>query len=148
MDLSSLNDSNIQLNEDSNNQTNEDNNTQLCNICSLTLVDNKVKLKCNHEYHYECILLWYKKTITNNYTQSITKPRECPYCRKTGGYLPINYDKKYIKFIHSPKYSKMSDEELKKLLQPRKQCKSLTSKKVQCKKNALYDKEYCHIHNK
>jgi len=55
-----------------------------CAICGDNL-DNGEQvhiLKCNHKFHLDCI---YKQYI---FSQS-KKKRECPYCRKDGGFLPL-----------------------------------------------------------
>lgn len=39
-----------------------------CGVCYTTLDKKKVKLKCGHEFHYECLSKKYSKF-------------ECPYCR-------------------------------------------------------------------
>ena len=49
-----------------------------CGICGSELLEDVVKLKCNHMYHFECISLSYKFSHT----------KQCPYCRKHGGSLP------------------------------------------------------------
>jgi len=43
-----------------------------CGICGSALLEDVVKLKCNHMYHYECISLAYK----------FSHSKLCPYCRK------------------------------------------------------------------
>ena len=80
------------------------NDNNLCNICSQPLLpDDTIKLQCHHEYHYECIKAWYKKTMENVHGSASSKSRECPYCRKSGGYLPLREGDQYMKDIHSPK---------------------------------------------
>ena len=121
---------------------------ETCDICSLELSSgDNIKLKCKHEYHYDCILNWYIKTVSGNNNPSNAKARECPYCRQIGGFLPMKHNITYMKHIHAPKYSKVDDETLKKMLEPRIKCKSVTKVCNPCK---LYAKggEYCHIHKK
>jgi len=124
--------------------------TDTCNICSLELLSNdKIKLKCKHEYHYDCILNWYIKTVSsNNSNPSSSKIRECPYCRQVGGYLPMKLNTNYIKHIHAPKYSKFNKEDLNKMLKPKVKCKGITKTGNVCKLYAKEDGEYCHIHHK
>ena len=52
----------------------------ICSICGDKL-DNEYNhtLKCNHKYHYQCILLSFKN-MNNN---------ECPYCRSPNNILPV-----------------------------------------------------------
>ena len=61
-----------------------------CGICGSALLDldDIVKLKCNHKYHFECITLSYK--FSHN--------KLCPYCRKPS---PIPTSKNAIKPIGS-----------------------------------------------
>lgn len=47
-----------------------------------------VKLKCGHTFLYEHITESYK--ITNCSGRNYIGKRICPYCRKSGGYLPYN----------------------------------------------------------
>ena len=69
------------------------------NMCGICLEDFNCKLesdiivtlKCKHRYCYEC--------ICNSYLKSKEK-RQCPYCRKKGGYLPLPESATPIKFIH------------------------------------------------
>lgn len=130
------------------NQQNDNN----CGICSIKLIpEDTVRLDCHHEYHYECIYNWYKKTIQNTSCSSSSKRRECPYCRKPGGYLPIK--KEYEKEIHSPKYA--SKNKITKISNPiiannnnnnnGDGCNALTKAGNPCKFKGHYD-GYCHIH--
>ena len=41
-----------------------------CSICLSKIYKQKIKLKCNHFYHKECIEKWF------------TKNNSCPVCRK------------------------------------------------------------------
>mgnify|MGYP000244599309 CR=1 FL=1 len=47
-----------------------------------------VQLKCGHQYYYDNIIESYK--ITNTSGRNYIGKRICPYCRKSGGYLPYN----------------------------------------------------------
>lgn len=52
-----------------------------CLVCHDKIKEeDKVVLKCGHKYHYNCIFMTFK---SNN------NKRECPYCRKDGGYLKL-----------------------------------------------------------
>jgi hypothetical protein len=53
------------------NKVNEDNEDNDCGICGSQLIEDIVKLKCNHKYHFECLYLSYKFSHSNS----------CPYCR-------------------------------------------------------------------
>lgn len=67
------------------------------NYCLISYADfkeedynnnNVVKLKCGHNYIYQHIIESYK--ITNCSGRNYIGKRICPYCRKSGGYLPYN----------------------------------------------------------
>ena len=65
-----------------------------CDICGEP---HKLKyvqtLKCNHSYHYECIL--------KTFTFDRKKQNECPLCRAKNGLLPlVNGLPKLIRSIH------------------------------------------------
>jgi hypothetical protein len=69
------------------------------NMCGICLDDLNCKsesgiivtLKCKHRYCYECI---YDSYLKNK------EKRQCPYCRKKGGYLPLPESTTPTKFIH------------------------------------------------
>lgn len=63
---------------------------EYCNICYDTHNSETIELLCKHKYHYECI----KDSYKNN------RSRECPYCRRDGGYLPLKEGDKPIRGIH------------------------------------------------
>ena len=71
--------------------SNDDEN--ICKICYDVLKpqDNISLLKCKHKFHYECILMTYK---------TLKGKRQCPYCRKDGGYLDLYPGKAPTKYIH------------------------------------------------
>ena len=53
---------------------------EVCSICGDSLKKHYCqKLKCNHEFHYECLMKSFISMKNNN----------CPYCRSTNNYLPI-----------------------------------------------------------
>ncbi len=123
-------------------KTTINNNDGVCLICSITLSqEDSVRLQCKHEYHYECIRSWYKKIMENINSATSNKIRECPYCRKPGGYLPLIQGKNYEKDIHSPKIVRTS--KVKKY----SQCQGVTKMGLQCKHKGTYN-GYCFIHNK
>tara|TARA_B100000795_G_C22648934_1_gene379516 strand:+ start:162 stop:605 length:444 start_codon:yes stop_codon:yes gene_type:complete len=78
-----------------------------CNICCSKMITGEtiVKLLCKHYYHYECIL--------ENYRNSTTMVRECPYCRSNGGWLPLLQNTKPELHIHQEYCSKVQDKKLK-----------------------------------
>ena len=59
--------------------------------------NNKVTLKCKHAFHYNCILSAFKNDNSKHYK---TKKNMCPYCRSSGGYLPLEPGVIPIKYIH------------------------------------------------
>lgn len=61
----------------------------ICYICYDANNEDSIKLKCNHKFHYDCIL--------NSY---IKNPKICPYCRQINGYIPLKKNIKPIKNIH------------------------------------------------
>jgi hypothetical protein len=69
-----------------------DETTQECDICG-DLLNTFTTLKCNHKFHYECILDWYKECKNNKKGNSklISEyiERSCPYCKSDGGYLKL-----------------------------------------------------------
>ena len=64
-----------------------------CKVCYDNIEDgNYIELKCSHAYHSDCILM--------SYQMKTDRFRECPYCRKDGGYLPLLDGQTPIKNIH------------------------------------------------
>ena len=72
--------------------------TLLCGICNEKIdISYKHKLKCNHEFHYECLY--------NSFKYDWIKC--CPYCRSENNVLPlVNGIKKINKNIHDLTLSK------------------------------------------
>ena len=131
---------------------------KICPICYDILDDsdeslNKtVKLKCGHEFHYNCILSSYK-------TDKMA--RVCPFCRMDGGYLKLEENTFPLKHIH------IEYRQIRKCLQNNdlKTLEKITDKYIdkskchcilksgvnygtQCKKHKQKDSKYCYIHNK
>jgi len=106
--------------------------TNKCTICSRELISNKFSLDCGHEYHYECIYNWFKKTVS---TMHSSKNRECPYCRKQSNYLPLKEGYSYIKHLHDP---------IHQPIQKITPCKGVTKNGLQCKLKGVNG--YCNIH--
>lgn len=95
----------------------------LCNICAKLLGtnDQNIKLKCGHEYHYECMETWYK----------YGKTKECPYCRQPDVFQPKIREKSII------------------LEKPKGGCQGITKLGKKCKlKPCTNGNGYCHIHSK
>lgn len=67
---------------------------ECCAVCGDNLSHKFVHtLKCNHSYHYECIM----KTFTFDHK----KRNECPLCRQPSGFLPlVNGLPRLHKYIH------------------------------------------------
>jgi hypothetical protein len=67
-------------------------NEIICGICAEPLNNKfKTKLKCNHEFHYECLQNSFKKDWL----------KMCPYCRSENNFLPlVNGIKKIDYNIH------------------------------------------------
>ena len=69
------------------------NQNNICGICKDELLeDNKIKeelikTNCNHIFHFECLEESYKQNINKYYEYN--KIRQCPYCRKDTGYIPL-----------------------------------------------------------
>jgi hypothetical protein len=65
-----------------------------CDICGDLLNDKCViKLKCNHSFHYECVM--------KSFQCEKKKQNSCPLCRRSHGFLPvINGLTKVTKGIH------------------------------------------------
>ena len=80
-----------------------DDNIEYCGICTDALDNSKkVQLSCNHSYCYQCIYDWFQtrnSTSVQHYS-NYGKPRECPYCRKDGGWLPLKDGYTPLKNIH------------------------------------------------
>ena len=70
-----------------------------CAICGLPLsCKYTYKLKCSHEFHYECLLKTLQSSIVYNHN---VKKNQCPYCRDRCGYIPaVNGLKKLTPGIH------------------------------------------------
>lgn len=82
---------------------------RICNICGddLDSIDKVQVLSCGHEFCNECIFDWFQNILNNMkktyYTSQYLKPRECPMCRQTGGYLKLFEGDTYVCGIHGNK---------------------------------------------
>jgi len=65
-----------------------------CDICGDAHKEKyTITLKCNHSYHYECIL--------KSFMCDRKKHNQCPLCRKSHGLLPlVNGLSKIVKGVH------------------------------------------------
>ena len=106
-----------------------------CCICGDSLDQAYThKLKCNHVFHYECLLLSFKAM----------KNTSCPYCRAPDNLLPIvNGLKKLHNSIHD--MNGWETYENKKCLHVLERGKN---KGKQCSKYCHIGKDYCLIHEK
>ena len=127
-------------------EDNENENGHSCIICYEKLDDkspDKVTLKCNHTFCYECLLESYKGTkcnFTNHKTHRI-----CPYCRTPAGYLSLKDGMTPLKGIHREHGKKTSKS---KLLVDK--CKGIIktgkNKGNQCGCNCKIGSDYCGRH--
>lgn len=112
-----------------------------CCICCSSLEGlDDIVLACNHEFHYDCISQWYEKTINGKHDFADSSLRECPYCRKSGGYLPYVNGKKYNKHIHGYLQKVSTNSSVSK-------CHAFTKVGNPCKKSGNYN-GFCFIHRK
>ena len=129
------------------------NDEKLCLICYDKYDENHtkkdkmlpVKLKCGHVFHYECIYMTYKSKQTNS------KLRQCPLCRKDGGFLPLIPGQGPQKYIHL-EYAKLKNNETINIELIPGKCKYIlkTGKNAgcQCKFGIKTDEGYCNMHYK
>ena len=111
------------------------NKCEECPICGDDINNEyKIKLKCNHEFHYNCIYLSFKNT----------KLLHCPYCRQTVDKLPlVNGIKKICPYIHDIKKGEIYESDpCKFILQTGK------NKGKICGRFPQLGCESCKIHNK
>jgi hypothetical protein len=124
----------------------------ICSICHTDFdeeEDLNFKLRCGHKFHLECIFIIYSNNL-----DSKKIIRQCPYCRKDGGYIRLDKNIIPIKHIHEEynvfqEYINNKDtEQFMKFLNDKK-CiailKSGKNKGQQCNNNPLHDK-YCKKH--
>lgn len=85
-----------------------------CGMCMEKIKKNIPKrvLKCTHTFHYECIKSWYIQLNKNNGMGKHIR-RECPYCRKDGGYIKPEKGDKWIRNVHSYYYKPKSNKSSK-----------------------------------
>ena len=128
-------------------------NENECPICYDVLDDTTEILKCNHKFHYNCIM----KTYMHQLDKSSMPFRECPFCRNLGGELtgrpgtiPIKgIHKNYNAFLDSIK--NLDGEELLKYFNDGK-CYAIVkngdNKGLQCKSASKPNSKFCGRHHK
>ena len=78
---------------------NEDDQENECLVCYDQLTsENTITLLCNHKFHYECIV--------KSYTMNTNKKKNCPYCRRNGGWLKLPENHTPIRNVHKEYYLK------------------------------------------
>ena len=113
----------------------------ICLICydNLNNNDNISILKCCHKYHYNCILLSYRKV----------NKRICPYCRSDGGFLDLPKGVSPEYKIH---YTSIYNKEQLKIKYIEGKCKYILkqgkNKGKQCSFNSKTENDFCNRHNK
>lgn len=108
-----------------------------CSICCGDLEDDVITLPCKHNYHYDCIYVWFQKIIDAKREFG----NKCPYCRTPSGNLPFKSGKPYNQQIHGDLPKKITDPKPK----GKDKCKAYTKTGKPCKKLGHYG-GYCHIH--
>jgi len=132
---------------------------ETCPICYDELDSTSITLKCNHTFHYNCILNSFKSSITKNSSNLLNKTRKCPYCRNDGGYLPLKDNSYPFKGIHLEYYEieqclLRNDFDKLKIITDKyidkSKCNAIIktgiNKGYQCKKNKKKNLDYCHLH--
>ena len=109
---------------------------EICSICYDENDEYVHTLKCNHSFHYNCLLLSFKNMKNNH----------CPYCRSTENYLPvINGVKKIFPEIHDTKDIDIENYSIQK-------CEKILTrgknKGNQCSKNCKLGSNFCSVHSK
>ena len=124
-----------------------------CPICMETINEkDKVTLKCNHVFHYNCILATLKNDMKGKNQYYKNKNRnKCPYCRSTIGYLPLKEGTIPIKDIHKEYSDILKGTNINKYLVEGVCCAILKTGKnsgTQCKRKLHNGSKYCKIHYK
>jgi hypothetical protein len=102
---------------------------QTCLIC-LEQSPNPTILQCSHQFHYKCILEWYKTVIAT------PDKNKCPYCRQDGGYIDKEESDKFINGIHQKQKQTYRSA----------RCQATTAKGTKCKRPAKVDSNMCNLH--
>ena len=129
-----------------------------CPICYEKLDDTQIKLKCSHNFHYNCILSSYNSSNLKNKNNYTKYSRNCPYCRCPGGYLKLKENVYPIKGVHYKFYEiekYLIEQDFNKVLDITKKylnikkchfiLKTGVNKGYQCKKTKK-DGDYCYLH--
>ena len=124
-----------------------------CPICMEVIKEkDKVTLKCNHVFHYNCILATLKNDMKGQSHYYKKKNRnKCPYCRSTIGYLPLQEGTIPIKDIHKEYNDILKGTNIDKYLVKGVCCAILKTGKnagMQCKRKLYNGSKYCKIHYK
>ena len=135
------------------NVNHERNDDLECPICMEIIKDkDKVTLKCNHVFHYNCILATLKNDMKGKSNYYKNKPRnKCPYCRTSIGYLPLQEGTIPIKDIHKEYIDLLKGTNIEKYLVEGVCCAILKTGKnagTQCKRKLHNGSKYCKIHYK
>lgn len=105
----------------------------ICYICYDVNNENSIQLKCNHTFHYDCIL-----------SSFLREPRLCPYCRQIHGYLTLKKNMTPIQNIHKEfgitLYSPFYYEPIK--------CKGILKSGHSCNFKPKFKSNYCGKHQK
>ena len=115
-----------------------------------------VTLDCNHSFHHECIVDWFKNIINNRRNH-----KSCPYCREKSKYISLPPNMFPLKNIHKEyKFVEtyVLTNELGKLeeaclnLFNTNYCHSILktgkNKGYQCRRKKCNDGLFCAIHSK
>ena len=114
----------------------------ICPICKDDMEDDKITLKCNHSFCYECLLESFRGTKCN-YTAPKTH-RICPYCRTPASYLSLKKGVIPIKGIHR-EFGKFTNKPIG-FIQCGGVIKSGVNKGNQCSNNSKEGTHFCGKH--
>ena len=120
---------------------NEPEPDKLCYICYTTYDDTtKYNLKCNHSFHYKCLLNSIKATNTKYCNNQYNK--QCPYCRTTIDNINLKPGYSYIKGIHKKYVYKKKNICCKAIIKSGintgKQCKCRVKSQGYCGRHKLF----------
>jgi len=105
----------------------------ICYICYDINNKDSIKLKCKHNFHYDCIMNSFMK-----------ESKTCPYCRQIHGYLPLKKDMEPVYKVHK-EYGKKGYTPFS--CGPKK-CKGILKSGYPCTFNAKPKSNYCGKHQK
>ena len=112
---------------------------EFCSICTETIHDNNTShftLECNHKFHTECIVQWFRR---GNDT--------CPCCRHQGNIESLGYadSRARASYLRKEASKRKSPPELKKLVQKVRLAETKTREAR--KKMTDFRKAHCEIFN-